>query len=368
MKLPVLRLPKIVWLLILGSVLFVCFCYVASQWYYSRWDVASPAFRVLGYSEGAGGLFTIEEIRATLAEDNYIGADDPLNRSPELVENINAFETWLFKHPFVKYDEYSPEVLAKQFNAAQGDEKTELGWRIIDQFDHAHDFMIQLMELYATEQLPFERDSEPYQYIKRMIDGYCHILDAVDDPFRVEAFRQLQLDIEADTRAWENDPNRIRIQREADSARQKLVELEQMLQAYDQPSNAVKQTGNAPWIIGSTVPDFTPAPVSTETMNQTVEPKDSVSPKMEDMGGSDAPSIRIDDDSPVDSTTQDKTPLSPERFENAQQLIDQYGTEEGLRRLRESDPEAARQFEQERRPAPSRDVPDREQSESGSKD
>ena len=51
-----------------------------------------------------------------------------------------------------------------------------------------------------------------------------------------------------------------------------------------------------------------------------------------------------------------------------QQLIDQYGTEEGLRRLRESDPEAARQFEQEQRGAPSRDVPDGEQSESGSKD
>lgn len=60
--------------------------------------------------------------------------------------------------------------------------------------------------------------------------------------------------------------------------------------------------------------------------------------------------------------------LSPERFNNAQQLIDQYGTEEGLRRLRESDPEAARQFEQGRRGEPSRDVPDGEQSESGSKD
>ena len=60
--------------------------------------------------------------------------------------------------------------------------------------------------------------------------------------------------------------------------------------------------------------------------------------------------------------------LSPERFNNAQQLIDQYGTEEGLRRLREMDPEAARRFERERRPVPPRDVPDEEQSESGSKD
>ena len=67
--------------------------------------------------------------------------------------------------------------------------------------------------------------------------------------------------------------------------------------------------------------------------------------------------------------------LSSERFNNAQQLIDQYGTEEGLRRLRESDPEAARQFEsdksrpgRERRPVPSRDAPDGGQSESESKD
>ena len=52
--------------------------------------------------------------------------------------------------------------------------------------------------------------------------------------------------------------------------------------------------------------------------------------------------------------------------EKVQQLIDQYGTAEGLRRMREMDPEAARQFEQGRRP--SRDAPDKGQSESGSKD
>lgn len=66
--------------------------------------------------------------------------------------------------------------------------------------------------------------------------------------------------------------------------------------------------------------------------------------------------------------------LSPDRFDKAQQLIDQYGTEEGLRRLREMDPEAARRFESDKsrpgrepRLAPSRDVPYGEQSESGSK-
>ena len=49
--------------------------------------------------------------------------------------------------------------------------------------------------------------------------------------------------------------------------------------------------------------------------------------------------------------------VSADRFDKAQQLIDEYGTAEGLRRLREMDPEAARQFERERRGAPSREVP-----------
>ncbi len=46
--------------------------------------------------------------------------------------------------------------------------------------------------------------------------------------------------------------------------------------------------------------------------------------------------------------------LSPERRDKVQQLIDQYGTGEGLRRLRKSDPDAARQFEREQREPPVR--------------
>ena len=57
--------------------------------------------------------------------------------------------------------------------------------------------------------------------------------------------------------------------------------------------------------------------------------------------------------------TQLKEQLSPEHFSKAKQFFDQYGSEEGLRRLRESDPEAARQFERERRP---KSVPDAGQS------
>lgn len=47
--------------------------------------------------------------------------------------------------------------------------------------------------------------------------------------------------------------------------------------------------------------------------------------------------------------TQRSNKLSAERFDKGRQLIDEYGTEEGLRRLREMDPEAARQFGHQQR-------------------
>ena len=52
--------------------------------------------------------------------------------------------------------------------------------------------------------------------------------------------------------------------------------------------------------------------------------------------------------------------LSTAPFDKAQRLIDEYGAEEGLRRLREMDPDAAERFERERRGAPSRSSPSRD--------
>ncbi len=49
--------------------------------------------------------------------------------------------------------------------------------------------------------------------------------------------------------------------------------------------------------------------------------------------------------------------LSTDPADKVQQLIDQLGTEEGLHRLRVSDPETARQFEQEQRTSPVRSEP-----------
>ena len=47
--------------------------------------------------------------------------------------------------------------------------------------------------------------------------------------------------------------------------------------------------------------------------------------------------------------------LSLDSYDTAKQLFDRYGTAEGLRRLREMDPDAAERFERGRRP--SRDAP-----------
>ena len=50
--------------------------------------------------------------------------------------------------------------------------------------------------------------------------------------------------------------------------------------------------------------------------------------------------------------------LAPEQRDQAKAFFDQYGTEEGLRRFREMDPEAAARFERERRELPVRSKPD----------
>ncbi len=60
--------------------------------------------------------------------------------------------------------------------------------------------------------------------------------------------------------------------------------------------------------------------------------------------------------------------LSTDPADKARQLIDQFGSEEGLRRLRASDPEAARQFEREQRTVPVRSEPDNNASDDGQPD
>lgn len=53
-------------------------------------------------------------------------------------------------------------------------------------------------------------------------------------------------------------------------------------------------------------------------------------------------------DSPSDMEASLKAQFSSERFERAMDTLEQYGPEEGLRRLKENDPEVAKQVEQHR--------------------
>jgi len=58
------------------------------------------------------------------------------------------------------------------------------------------------------------------------------------------------------------------------------------------------------------------------------------------------------------SAAQGWAGLSQEQREEAKQLFNRYGTAEGLRRLREMDPDGAAQFKRERREPPVRSEPD----------
>ena len=79
------------------------------------------------------------------------------------------------------------------------------------------------------------------------------------------------------------------------------------------------------------------APVSTSFLPEIVE---STPSRRSEAGG------QVPNKMPTLPTSEGiGVQLSPERFDKAQQLFDQYGTEEGLRRFRDTDPEAARQFD-----------------------
>ena len=53
-------------------------------------------------------------------------------------------------------------------------------------------------------------------------------------------------------------------------------------------------------------------------------------------------------DSPSDMEASLKAQFPSERFERAMDTLEQYGPEEGLRRLKENDPEVAKRIEQHR--------------------
>ena len=141
---------------------------------------------------------------------------------------------------------------------------------------------------------------------------------------------------------------------------------------------------------------FPPRPSRSEGTPIMPEPKTSVTSEhvhQEDRHVHPRPAIQPPAPPPVEGIKASGWEgLSAEQREQAKQLFDQYGTEEGLRRLREIAPDAAERFEfdpdsiedaenrhksippsreqagRERRSAPSRDASNKGQSESESKD
>ena len=56
-------------------------------------------------------------------------------------------------------------------------------WEVLDRFDHAHVFMIDVMESYVKDELPFEKESLGYQFVEKMLVSYADFVTTADDPF-----------------------------------------------------------------------------------------------------------------------------------------------------------------------------------------
>lgn len=109
-------------------------------------------------------------------------------------------------------------------------------------------------------------------------------------------------------------------------------------------------------LLRSERPDLYDAPPAHDHAHHSpdeVDVSSSQSMLSESERGEKQPSVPSETPPVSSEAASDQERVSPARFDKAQQLIDQYGREEGLRRLRESDPEVARQFEGQRRGEPS---------------
>ena len=56
-------------------------------------------------------------------------------------------------------------------------------WQVLTQIDHTHVFMIDVMEAYTEEELPFEKDGLAYQFIEKILVSYAEFVTTTDDPF-----------------------------------------------------------------------------------------------------------------------------------------------------------------------------------------
>ncbi len=79
-------------------------------------------------------------------------------------------------------------------------------WEALDRFDHAHVFMIDVMEAYTEDELPFEKGGLAYQCVEKMIASYTDFVVEADEPFGVKQVRKAIQEIEARETANNADP------------------------------------------------------------------------------------------------------------------------------------------------------------------
>ena len=60
---------------------------------------------------------------------------------------------------------------------------TQRMWEVLDRFDHAHVFMIDVTNAYITEELPFEKGGLAYQFIEKILVSYADFVVEADDSF-----------------------------------------------------------------------------------------------------------------------------------------------------------------------------------------
>ena len=334
-------MPKPIFICSVVAVAIVSAAYVVSQWYYSRWGATlfdSKGDPAAAWTYGAGQLRQFS--------DDYIGASDPSSRSPEQVKQIEAFESLITDHPLIQYQADSVKILERQFKVTKGEHKTQRAWEIIDRFDSTHDFMLQLTKMYLHDTLPFEKDHPAYEVIGKMVNTYRRFVEETEDPFGAETFTELQQQMEQEERERTSDPRWIRQHNEYKDTLALAEQIQAELDAFKQKNpNLIRQVTNTPWTMGSPETNASSAATPSQPVSSVFEGESDVNVSAGDAMSDDTLSYQESNEPPTEIPPQEQTSFSPEQFENAIKLIDQYGTEEGLRRLKQTDPELARQFE-----------------------
>ena len=79
-------------------------------------------------------------------------------------------------------------------------------WEVLNRFDHAHVFMIDVMEAYTEDELPFEKGGLAYQGVEKIIASYTAFVVEADEPFGVKQVRKAMREIKARETANNADP------------------------------------------------------------------------------------------------------------------------------------------------------------------